>query len=1084
LKTLYKYVAKEFIFPFFAGLVVFIIFVSIEVLYQLSDIIVQNHVGILNLFVLLYYYIPQFIGMGVPVGVLLAIFWVLSNFSTRREMMAFQVHGINLKRIVIPFLIIAVVLSGLTYLITNYVVPSFTEQASNYLQKSVYRSNFPNIQTNTFFRAGNDYFYVSSFDPKTEQFGSVMITNLSGNELTVTYAQSAYFKDGKWYLQNGRIYTLKNDVLTFDMSFNTMKLNINEDIVQFLRSQKSAQEMSSSELMQRIKLFQRLGLDANSFIVELYSRYANSLGALIIAFFGVPFSLFFGIKSKAWSAIITFVLVVLYQGSGAWLSAMGKSGMIEPVLSAWLPDIIFAIVGLIFFLLLDSKIIFKLKEFLVRILPFAIIILAFGIFSGHAFGAEPLKVSAGELRIISATEVEYTGGVQLSSSQYTISASSVNIFFNDQRYAIKAVFFGNVVYIQGKNTIYASEMTVFLNEHTSLLTNLRGSVSIKNSQGTPQNVYFFGANSIYDTQSGTTTMYNGYITTCTASPPHYELAASKIYLVPNDHLIAYNIVMYILGIPVFYFPQYYYSLAGGKQPMQFSINYAGSQGWYTAAQFNFQPSQNFGGDVYANNYTNGPSTYGIDLAGTALNVPYTFSYSNSQTAGLITSQLVQFGVSGTLFNLYNAAFGYQDQITGNSSSQNSNLSISGNVLGGSMSAKLTQTVSGTNQSYTLPYQIQNLNTKIGPISFTGNLNGNSSFSIPGNAFSTSNSLSGNFSWPLKFLTLNSITGSYSDSFGAGTGQPISYSTFIDATYAFNALNYDFYGLGLNFSYGTMTGFALSSSNAQPADRIALLTNTKLSYNLFGLGLSALYNYTEVIGQNLSTFSNNSFQNTLGLTANYTFPLIPLSAQGQVTYDFNNPTSPLSNITLTTASNFNLLGVKNVLNTSSIISPALKPINTQVTLNSQYGGLSYQGQTLYTYGTNYTSNSPLTLANQITANVGNLGFITNLNLSSQFSMNIFPNPSFVWPVPITLSANVPALNLGISAQGNISNWQVQSMTLNFTTGSQCLGLKGTIAFNTQNGFNFSQFTLTVFIVQFPEKSISYDPVTGNFNFSIF
>lgn len=1084
MKTLYKYVAKEFIFPFFAGLVVFIIFVSIEVLYQLSDIIVQNHVSIWNLFVLLYYYVPQFIGMGVPVGVLLAIFWVLSNFSTRREMMAFQVHGINLKRIVIPFLMIAVVLSVLTYLITNYVVPSFTEQASNYLEKSVYHSNFPNIQTNTFFRAGNNYFYVSNFNPKTEQFGSVMITTLSGNEVTVTYAQSAYFKDEKWYLQDGRIYTLKNDILTFDMSFNTMKLDINQDIAQFLRSQKSAQEMSSSELVDRIKLFQKLGLDAKPFIVELYSRYANALGALIIAFFGVPFSLFFGIKSKAWSAIITFILVVLYQGSGAWLSAMGKSGMIDPMLAAWLPDIIFAIVGLIFFLLLDSKIIFKLKEILVRVLPFAVVIIAFGVFSGHAFGAETLKISAGELRIISATEIEYTGGVQLNSYQYTISASSVDIFFNDQRYAVKAIFSGNVVYVQGKNTIYASQMTVFLNEHTSLLTNLRGSVSIKNSAGTPQNVLFFGANSIYDTQSGTTTMYDAYITTCTASPPHYEFAASKIYLVPGDHLIAYNIVMYILGIPVFYFPQYYYSLTGGKQPMQFSINYAGSQGWYTAAQFNFQPSQNFGGDVYANSYTNGPSTYGIDLAGTALNVPYTFSYSNSQTAGLITSQLVQFGVSGTLFNLYNTAFNYQDQITGNTSSQNSNLSLSGNVLGGSMSAKLTQTVVGTSQSYTLPYQIQNLNTKIGPVNVTGTLSGNSSFSMPGNAFSTSHSLSGNFSWPVNFLTLNSITGSYSDAFGAGTNQPMSYSTFIDATYAFNALNYSFYGLGLNFSYGAMTGFALSSSNVQPADRIALITNTKLSYNLFGLGLSALYNYTEVTGQNLSTFSTNSFQNNVALTANYTFPLIPLSAQGQVTYDFNNPTSPLSNITLTTASNFNLLGVKNALNTSSIISPALKPVNTQVTLNSQYGGVSYQGQTLYTYGTNYTSNSPLTLANQITTNVGNLGFITNLQFSSQFSMNIYPNLSFVWPVPITLSANIPALNLGVSAQGNISNYQVQSMTLNFTTGSQCLGLKGTIVFNTQNGFNFSQFTLTLFIVQFPEKFISYDPVTGNFNFSVF
>jgi len=1081
-KTLYKYVAKEFVFPFFAGLIVFIIFVSVEVLYQLSDIIVQNHVSIWNLFVLLYYYIPQFVGMGVPVGVLLSIFWVLSNFYTRREMMAFQVHGINLKRIVIPFLILSAILSFLTYLVSNYVVPSFTEQASTYLQKSVYRSNFPNIQTNTFFRAGDNYFYVSNFNPKTEQFGSVMITHLSGDEVTVTYAQSAYFKDEKWYLINGRIYTLKNDLLTFDMSFDTMKLDINKDIVQFLRSQKSAQEMSSSELIDRIKLFQKLGLDAKPFIVELYSRYANALGALIIAFFGVPFSLFFGIKSKAWSAIITFVLVVLYQGSGAWLSAMGKSGLIDPVLAAWLPDILFGIVGLAFFILLDSKVIFRIKEILVRIMPFAAFLLIFVAFSGHAFG-DTVKISAGELNLISATQIEYTGGVKLTSSQYTISASSVDIFFNDQRQAIKAIFSGNVVYIQGKNTIYASQMTVILDQNTSFLIDLRGSVSIKNSAGTPQNVYFFGSNAYYDTTTGTTTIYNGYITTCTASPPHYEFAASKIYLVPGDHLIADNVVMYLLGIPIFYFPQYYYSLAGGKQPMEFSINYAGSQGWYTAVKFNFATSKNLNGDVYANSYTNGPSTYGIDLAGTALNVPYYFSYSNTQSVGLITSQIIQFGLSGTLFNLFNTAFNYQDQISGNTSNANSNLSLSGNVLGGKMAAKLTQTVSGSNQSYTLPYQIQNINTNIGPVNVTGTLSGNSSFSMPGNAFSTSHSLSGNFSWPLKFLTLNSITGSYSAALGVGTNQPLSYSTFMDASYAFNALNYNFYGLGLNFSYGAKSGFSISNSS-QFADRLALVTNTKASYNLFGVGLSALYNYTQVAGQNLSVFDTNSFQNNIGLTANYTFPFIPLSAQGQITYDFNNSVSPWSNITLTTSSKFNLFDIKNVLNTSSIISPSLKPINTQITLNSNYGGLSYQGQTLYTYGTNYTSNSPLTLANQITANVGNFGFITNLQFSSQFSMNIFPNISFNWPVPITLSANIPQLNLGISAQGNISNYQVQSMTLNFTTGSQCLGLKGTIAFNTQNGFNFSQFTLTLFIVQFPEKYISYDPVTNNFNFSIF
>ncbi len=1084
MKTLYKYVAKEFIFPFLIGIVGFIIFVSVEILYQLSDIIVQNHVSVINLFILIYYYLPQFAAMGMPVGVLLAIFWVLSNFASRRELMAFQVHGINLKRIVVPFLIISAFLSVFTYLISNFVVPSFSTQSSNYLEKYVYHSNFPSVQTNTFFKAGDNYFYVSSFNPKTEQFGSVMISNLSGNELTVTYARNAYFKDEKWYLSDGRIYTLKDGVMTFDMSFTTMKLDINSDIVQFLRSQKSAQQMTQGELIDRINLFKKLGLDAKPFIVELYSRYANALGALIIAFFGVPFSLFFGIKSKAWSSIITFLLVVLYQGSGAWLSALGKSGMIDPVLSAWLPDIIFGAIGLIFFMLLDSRLIFKIKEIVLKVLPIAIFIIVLGVSSNHAFGAENLKVNAGSMKLISATEVVYSGGVTIKSYQYTVSASSVEIFFNTQRYAVKAVFEGNVVYVQGDKTIYASRMTIFLLNQTTLIDDMSGSVKIKNAAGTPEDVYFFGKNSIYDTQSGTTIIYNGYITTCKYNPPHYRFEASKIDLVPNDHLIAYNLVLYLFDIPVFYVPEYYYSLTGGKQPMELSINYAGAQGWYTGIKFNFSPSANMSGDVYTNSYQNGPSAQGLDLGGSLWNIPYTFSYSNSQSGGSITSQIIQFGLSGTLFNLYSTAFNYQDNITGSASNQTSTLSLSGNMFGGSLVAKLIQSVSGQNQNYTLPYQLQSINKYFGPVNITGNISGNSSFSVPSNAFSTSHSISGNFSWPLKFLTLNSISGAYSGSISAATGQPMSYSTFIDAGYAFNALNYNFSGLNTSLSYGAKTGLSMSSNSVQPSDRIALITNAKASYNLFGLGLSALYNFTEVTGQNVSAFDTNSFQNNVGLTANYAFPIIPLSAQAQVSYDFNNSSSPWSNISLTTSSNFNIFDISNAFNTSSVVLPNFHPVNTQLSLTSKYGGISYYGQTTYNYGYNYNSNSPLVASNQLTANLGNFSFLSNVQLSSQFSFNLLPGPSFVWPVPITLSANIPALNLSVSAQGNISNWQAQSMVVNFTTGSDCLGLKGTIAFSTQNGFNLSQLGLTIFIIQFPEKYVHYDPVTGNFNFSLF
>lgn len=97
MKVLIKYLLKLSVVPFLIGLGGFIVFVSLEILYQLSDLIVRHRVGIEKLFLMLYYYLPYFVAMGVPVGVLLAIFWTFSRLSEERELMAIQVHGISQK---------------------------------------------------------------------------------------------------------------------------------------------------------------------------------------------------------------------------------------------------------------------------------------------------------------------------------------------------------------------------------------------------------------------------------------------------------------------------------------------------------------------------------------------------------------------------------------------------------------------------------------------------------------------------------------------------------------------------------------------------------------------------------------------------------------------------------------------------------------------------------------------------------------------------------------------------------------------------------------------------------------------------
>jgi len=53
------------------------------------------------------------------------------------------------------------------------------------------------------------------------------------------------------------------------------------------------------------------------------------------------------------------------------------------------------------------------------------------------------------------------------------------------------------------------------------------------------------------------------VTSCEEEPPHYRLAASRIYLAPGRYFLAYNTMLFVGKIPVFYFPVLYKPFGSG-----------------------------------------------------------------------------------------------------------------------------------------------------------------------------------------------------------------------------------------------------------------------------------------------------------------------------------------------------------------------------------------------------------------------------------------------------------------------------------------------------------------------------------------
>lgn len=566
---LIKYISKEFFGPFLVGLFGFVVFVSIELLYQLSEIIVRNHVGISKLFIIIFYNMPYFISMGIPVGILFAIFWLISRLSNDNELIAFQTLGIPSKKLMVPFFLISILLCLITFKFSDTIVPNANYKAKEALSKYVYKRAETLIEENQFVDAGDGkYLYVKNVDKETGELNEVLLYDVSYDNVKVFHAQRAYKDGGKWIMENGRVYAVKdNGFMDLDFSFKKLDLDINTDVEEFLKFSKQTNEMTTKEIKERIDNFSKLGVNISGLYVAYNEKFSNSFAPFVITLLGVALSLFMNIKSKSWSVITTFLLVVLYQGSGAWLSALGKESIINPKLAPWIPNIIFGAAGIFLFIILDTKLAFKISEFFKKFFFLAVIL-----FISTAGFSEKVNIT-GESFYFGDNEITFDSSMIINYKDSVIEAGSGKVFLDDDSNVKYSELYGGVKYTYDKSTIEASEMTINFEKNDSLFINTYTVQKYKNKDKKEIEVKVWAETIEKPLKENYLITKNTKLTTCKECVTYY-FKARKVSVYPEKFILARDVTMELFGFPVFYFPFYFQSLSSeDNSPFQFNLNF-------------------------------------------------------------------------------------------------------------------------------------------------------------------------------------------------------------------------------------------------------------------------------------------------------------------------------------------------------------------------------------------------------------------------------------------------------------------------------------------------------------------------------
>ena len=296
-------------------------------------------------------FIPYYSNLFSPLFVFIAVIFFTSKLAGNSEIIAMLAAGVSIKRLMRPYMLSCVVIAGLTFYLNSFVIPHGTVIRQNF--ETLYRNSKKNTSAEDIqlFVAKNTTAYIQNYDDQHKRgygFSLVKIKNKKiVSHLTAMEIQYDTIADSKyhWKLSNWKIRTLKGlkEHIQSGATKDTVLLMEPTDLVY---SKGQQETFTSPELRDYIsKQTSRGSGNVVQYEVEFHKRIAMSFSSFILTIIGLALS---SRKRKGGMGLSLGIGLAL-SFSYIMLQTVSATFAIQdntpPMLAAWIPNIIFAIIA-------------------------------------------------------------------------------------------------------------------------------------------------------------------------------------------------------------------------------------------------------------------------------------------------------------------------------------------------------------------------------------------------------------------------------------------------------------------------------------------------------------------------------------------------------------------------------------------------------------------------------------------------------------------------------------------------------------------------------------------------------------------
>jgi lipopolysaccharide export system permease protein len=299
---------------------------------------------------------PNFIVLAFPMSILLASLMAYSRLSSDSELIALRSLGISLYRLIVPALLLSLMVTGVTFLMNNWVAPAANYQATVTLEQAL-NSDRPSFNTNNIvypeYRQvkqpdGSEktvlsrLFYAEEFNG--ENMKELTILDRSQKEVNqIVTAESAKWNiaENTWDFFNGTVYLIAPDGTYRNIvRFQHQQLALPRAPIDLANRGRDYGEMSIHQALDYLKVIELSGDEKKirKLKVRIQEKMALPFVCIVFGLVGAALGVRPQNANKATSFGICVGLIFAYYLLSFLTSAMGVWGILTPFLSAWTPN--------------------------------------------------------------------------------------------------------------------------------------------------------------------------------------------------------------------------------------------------------------------------------------------------------------------------------------------------------------------------------------------------------------------------------------------------------------------------------------------------------------------------------------------------------------------------------------------------------------------------------------------------------------------------------------------------------------------------------------------------------------------------